>query len=200
MCDSLSPLGRGLIPAHRLRIILRCGASRVVQKVKAELRKYMLLLGRQPVPVDRFCIVLWYAFASGVPVPESVLRERLSLLGRQPVPADGFSIVLRHALASGEPGVYNTLDAAHRAGTVPNATMGALMVFWSGPDADHGKKTTVIWVPGATGVSTGLPTEPRADSAWLMCPGLPRAHIMVGSLAYGLPENLWRRCSGTAAR
>ena len=92
------------------------------------------------------------------------------------------------------------IRAALRAGALANATTGALMQYWSGPDADHIRLLTAIWVPGATGVSTSLPVEPSQDKAWLMCPGSPTAHIMIGSEPYGFPEDLWRQCIGTAAR
>ena len=53
-----------------------------------------------------------------------------------------------------------------------------------------------VLVPFATGQSTGLPEEPTADRAWLMCPGTPRAHIMIGPTPYGLSEELgWRSCA-----
>lgn len=36
----------------------------------------------------------------------------------------------------------------------------------------------VIYIPGATGESTGLPTRPLASGPWLMNAGTPKAHIM----------------------
>ena len=96
--------------------------------------------------------------------------------------------------AQGERNALVVVDAAHAAGTVPNAERGALMRFWSGPDRAHARRMTIIWVPGATSDSTGLPVEPSADSAWLMCPTGSRAHIMVGATPYGIPEDAWKRC------
>ena len=96
--------------------------------------------------------------------------------------------------ARGERNALVVVDAAHAAGTVPNANMGSLMRFWSGPDRQHARRMTIIWVPGATGDSTGLPIEPSAGRAWLMCPAGPRAHIMVGATPYGIPEDAWKRC------
>ncbi len=43
---------------------------------------------------------------------------------------------------------------------------------------------TVVYVPFATGESTGLSTVPTATGPWLMFPGTPRAHIMlVGTMS-----------------
>lgn len=39
----------------------------------------------------------------------------------------------------------------------------------------------VVYVPYATGESTGLPTRPAGDRPWLMEPGMPWAHIMISS-------------------
>ncbi len=36
----------------------------------------------------------------------------------------------------------------------------------------------VVYIPGATGASTGLPEKPARDTPWVMFPGTPRAHIM----------------------
>lgn len=40
------------------------------------------------------------------------------------------------------------------------------------------KPLYVIYVPYATGESTGLPTKPKGNHPWLMNPGTPKAHIM----------------------
>ena len=37
----------------------------------------------------------------------------------------------------------------------------------------------VIYTPGATAESTGLPTTPAPGAPWLMFPGTPGAHIMI---------------------
>ena len=55
-------------------------------------------------------------------------------------------------------------------------------------------------VPFATGETTGLPEEPTPNRAWLMCPGTPRAHIMIGPIPYGLSEEIgWQACAPTDA-
>ena len=54
--------------------------------------------------------------------------------------------------------------------------------------------------PFATGEATGLPEEPAPHRAWLMCPGTPRAHIMIGPIPYGLGEEIgWQSCAPTEA-
>jgi hypothetical protein len=37
----------------------------------------------------------------------------------------------------------------------------------------------VVYIPFATGQSTGLSTLPQKDGPWLMFPGTPKAHIMI---------------------
>jgi hypothetical protein len=53
------------------------------------------------------------------------------------------------------------------------------------PDASSGRRDgerrlVVVYVPGATGEELGLPTRPEGDTPWLMLPGTPWAHIMIG--------------------
>lgn len=43
---------------------------------------------------------------------------------------------------------------------------------------------SVVYMPGATGETTGISTVPVKDGPWMMFPGTPKAHIMiVGSMA-----------------
>lgn len=42
----------------------------------------------------------------------------------------------------------------------------------------EGTRLYVVYVPGATGASTGLPERPRGSDPWIMFPGTPKAHIM----------------------
>lgn len=37
----------------------------------------------------------------------------------------------------------------------------------------------IVYLPGATGASTGLSTKPAEGTPWLMFPGTPKAHIML---------------------
>lgn len=66
-------------------------------------------------------------------------------------------------LPSGPAALYQlfggTLDAA--AGTVTGA-----------------RRLYVVYIPYATGASTGLPEKPRGNDPWIMSPGTPKAHIM----------------------
>jgi len=41
-----------------------------------------------------------------------------------------------------------------------------------------GRALYVVYIPGATSASTGLPTIPAAGLPWIMFPGTPKAHIM----------------------
>jgi hypothetical protein len=42
----------------------------------------------------------------------------------------------------------------------------------------EGRRLYVVYVPFATGASTGLPERPRGNDPWIMLPGTPKAHIM----------------------
>ncbi len=44
-----------------------------------------------------------------------------------------------------------------------------------------GKTLYVIYMPGATGASTGLTEKPMDGAPWIMYPGTPKAHIMLTS-------------------
>jgi len=47
-------------------------------------------------------------------------------------------------------------------------------------DVQDGYQRSVIYIPYATGESTGLPTKPIAPGMpWIMDPGTHRAHIMI---------------------
>jgi len=59
--------------------------------------------------------------------------------------------------------------------------LGVLLVYF---DVATGMVTDsytrwVIYTPGATPESTGLPTTPGPGAPWLMFPGTPGAHIMI---------------------
>jgi hypothetical protein len=44
--------------------------------------------------------------------------------------------------------------------------------------ANGARRLYVVYVPYATGASTGLPERPRGSDPWIMFPGTPKAHIM----------------------
>ena len=47
-------------------------------------------------------------------------------------------------------------------------------------DVEGARRLVVVYVPGATSESLGMPSRPDGDSPWLMLPGTPWAHIMIG--------------------
>ena len=47
-------------------------------------------------------------------------------------------------------------------------------------DLDGARRLAVVYVPGATAEELGLPARPDGNSPWLMLPGTPWAHIMIG--------------------
>ncbi len=85
------------------------------------------------------------------------------------------------------------IDATIDEGSVTPPTPGSRAYSLSGPDRERVKPLFVISLPGATAESTGLPTE-RSNGTWLMCPGTPTAHIMVGDIPYGQDEDMWKSC------
>ncbi len=51
----------------------------------------------------------------------------------------------------------------------------------AGPeDVEGARRLAVVYVPGATSESLGMPSRPEGNSPWLMLPGTPWAHIMIG--------------------
>ena len=90
---------------------------------------------------------------------------------------------------------WDAVNAGIEAGRLTTATPGTLIFIQSGPSRAASELLAVTLVPYATAEATGLPTEPTADRAWLMCPGTARAHIMFGRQPYGIdPNATWERC------
>lgn len=90
---------------------------------------------------------------------------------------------------------WDAVNAGIEAGTLTTATPGTLIFIQSGPSRAEAAQLAVTLVPYATAESTGLPIEPTADRAWLMCPGTARAHIMIGQVPHGIDPNAgWERC------
>ncbi len=85
------------------------------------------------------------------------------------------------------------IEAGIEAGSITPPTPGAQGYYLSGPDRESATLLVVIMLPGATAESTGLPTQ-RSDRTWLMCPGTPAAHIMIGDVPYGQDEDYWKTC------
>ena len=88
---------------------------------------------------------------------------------------------------------WAAVEAAIGSGDLTVPRPGAMAYFQTGPNRAESVQLTIIYMPYATTERTGLPTEPTTDGAWLMCPGRPNAHIMLGSEPYGV-EGLWRDC------
>jgi hypothetical protein len=66
---------------------------------------------------------------------------------------------------------------------VPNGPAALYQIFGTGYEPStqavkEARRLYVVYVPGATGASTGLPERPRGNDPWLMFPGTPKAHIM----------------------
>ena len=90
---------------------------------------------------------------------------------------------------------WDEVNTAIQAGTLTTATPGTLIFIQSGPSRAESAHLAVTLVPYATAATTGLPVEPTPDRAWLMCPGTPRAHIMIGQQPHVIDEDAtWRRC------
>lgn len=74
-----------------------------------------------------------------------------------------------------------------RAGTIPmpEAAMVYNLAFPTedfdpaGTDPATGRRLHALYMPGATAAATGLPTE-SGSGPWLMLPGTPQAHVMIG--------------------
>jgi hypothetical protein len=73
-----------------------------------------------------------------------------------------------------------------KAGTLKMPTQPAALYSLTGGrfDAASGaapgaRALYVVYMPGATPESTGIPAQPAAGKPWLMFPGTPKAHIML---------------------
>jgi hypothetical protein len=85
------------------------------------------------------------------------------------------------------------VEAGIKDGSIKPPAPGSRGYVLSGPERERSRLTMAIFLPGATAESTGLPTK-RSDGTWIMCPGTPDAHIMVGDMPYGRPDEHWRFC------
>jgi hypothetical protein len=97
------------------------------------------------------------------------------------------------ARASSAPQRLALIEAAIEQGQTTPPVPGSRVYLLSGPDRESAKLLLAIFLPWATGDTTGLPTE-RTDGTWLMCPGAPNAHIMVGDIPHGQDEDEWKAC------
>jgi hypothetical protein len=72
---------------------------------------------------------------------------------------------------------------ALQAGMIEMPARAALFSITSDGGADDlegARRLAVVYVPGATAEEIGLPARPEGNSPWLMLPGTPWAHIMIG--------------------
>ncbi len=85
--------------------------------------------------------------------------------------------------------ILAAVSAGVQSGELTPIPSGAMFFALSGPDRENTELLIVIRTPDATAESTGLPTEPSEDQAWLMFPGTHQAHIMIGSPPYWWTPN-----------
>lgn len=77
-------------------------------------------------------------------------------------------------------------NAEVASGKLPMPKQGALWQLSAASDSMNWATNTprgaralyVVYMPGATSESTGIPSTPAPGTPWLMFPGTPRAHIM----------------------
>jgi hypothetical protein len=98
---------------------------------------------------------------------------------------DGFMVLGRRLKAEGM-GRSEIMDARYAALRDGDFTMPDRALLYSvsaddGPDDLEGaRRLAVVYVPGATAEELGLPARPDGTAPWLMLPGTPWAHIMIG--------------------
>jgi hypothetical protein len=98
---------------------------------------------------------------------------------------DGFMSLGRRLKAAGMGGqaIMDARYAALEAGefVMPDRASLFSLSAEEGPrDLEGARRLAVVYVPGATVEELGLPSRPDGDSPWLMLPGTPWAHIMIG--------------------
>jgi len=98
---------------------------------------------------------------------------------------DDFMVLGRRSRAEGL-GRDEIMDARYAALASGELMMPDRAVLYSvsaegGSAAIEGaRRLVVVYVPGATVEDLGLPSRPEGSTPWLMLPGTPWAHIMVG--------------------
>lgn len=152
-----------------------------------------------PASLREDAAVLGYGGAPRPEDPLTVLREgtnELICLADDPA-VEGFHVACYHrsldpymrlgrrlrAEGMGRAEVMDARYEALQAGTVEMPARAALFSITSdgGPeDLEGARRLAVVYVPGATTEEIGLPGRPDGDSPWLMLPGTPWAHIMIG--------------------
>ena len=97
---------------------------------------------------------------------------------------DSRLIELRRAGMSMNDATARTLQEMEN-GTLEQFVAGSIAYYLTGPDESELRLTLLLMMPYATEQSTGLQQEPKDVGAWLMCPGGPGAHLMIGAQQYG---------------
>jgi len=98
---------------------------------------------------------------------------------------DDFMVLGRRLKAEGK-GRSEIMDMRYAALEAGRFAMPARATLYSvsaegGPeDLEGARRLVVVYVPGATPEDLGLPARPEGDAPWLMLPGTPWAHIMIG--------------------
>ncbi len=98
---------------------------------------------------------------------------------------DDFMALGRRLRAEGK-GQGEIMDARYAALEAGSFWMPARATLYSissdaGPDdLDGARRLVVVYVSGATVEELGLPSRPEGNTPWLMLPGTPWAHIMIG--------------------
>lgn len=127
------------------------------------------------------------------PGKREVLRKGTNhIICRADTPAPGFAVRCYHkdldagytrgdelrAGGASEDRVRDTLDAEIRSGKLKTFA-GATTYSLTGSSLVGALPLTVLFLPGATSESTGLPAEPSNYRPWLMWAGTAAAHIMI---------------------
>jgi hypothetical protein len=98
---------------------------------------------------------------------------------------DDFMTLGRRLRAEGK-GQTEIMDARYAALEAGTLTMPARAALYSvnadaaSEDLEGARRLVVLYVPGASADELGLPGRPAGDWPWLMLPGTPWAHIMIG--------------------
>jgi hypothetical protein len=87
------------------------------------------------------------------------------------------------AEGKGRSEIMDARYAALEAGSLVMPGRGALYSLSADDIRDDlagARRLAVLYVPGATAEELGLPAKPDGDAPWLMLPGTPWAHVMIG--------------------
>lgn len=94
---------------------------------------------------------------------------------------------LRAQGRTGRESVDSVRFAEIAAGTLPMPTRATLYSITAAREhfdpatntVRDGSLLVVLYVPGATAASIGIPDRPQPNGPWLMFPGTPKAHVMI---------------------